>query len=182
MPSSAAAPCRQRCLACRSRTVLRSTFSLSWPRPGATTWGAGMPIARHLLEEIALQHPDVLIHLGDIYYSGTSRLATYAIILVHRRAKTMTQSRLKEPKSEQIATLAPTGHVERNPGCDLDLSWVEAARVNRSAVERRAATLAGRRTVKQDWQAAWLLRAISCIDLTTLAGDDTPGTVQRLCA
>jgi deoxyribose-phosphate aldolase len=54
--------------------------------------------------------------------------------------------------------------------------------VNRSAVERRAATLPGRRTVKQDWQAAWLLRAIECMDLTTLSGDDTPGTVRRLCS
>jgi deoxyribose-phosphate aldolase len=63
----------------------------------------------------------------------------------------------------------------------LDHGWIEDARVNRSAVERRAATLPGRRTVKQDWQAAWLLRAISCIDLTTLSGDDTPGTVRRLC-
>jgi deoxyribose-phosphate aldolase len=93
----------------------------------------------------------------------------------------MTQSRLKETKSEQIATLAPIAHSERNPGCELDLDWVEGARVNRSAVERRVATLPGRRTVKQDWQAAWLLRAISCIDLTTLSGDDTPGTVRRLC-
>jgi deoxyribose-phosphate aldolase len=71
---------------------------------------------------------------------------------------------------------------ERNPGCELDLSLVEQVRVNRSAVERRAATLPGRRTVKQEWQAAWLLRAIQCMDLTTLAGDDTPGTVLRLCA
>lgn len=70
----------------------------------------------------------------------------------------------------------------RNPGAPLDLSWVEGARVNRSAVERRAATLPGRRTVKQAWQAAWLLRAITMIDLTTLSGDDTPGAVQRLCA
>jgi deoxyribose-phosphate aldolase len=73
-------------------------------------------------------------------------------------------------------------HHERNPGCDLDLSLVEEVRVNRSAVERRAATLPGRRTVKLEWQAAWLLRAIQCMDLTTLAGDDTPGTVLRLCA
>jgi deoxyribose-phosphate aldolase len=55
-------------------------------------------------------------------------------------------------------------------------------RVNRSAVERRSASLPGRRTVKKEWQAAWLLRAISCMDLTTLAGDDTPGNVRRLCA
>jgi deoxyribose-phosphate aldolase len=77
--------------------------------------------------------------------------------------------------------LAPA-HFERNPGMPLDLGWVNAVRVNRSAVERRAATLVTRRTVKKDWQAAWLLRAITLIDLTTLAGDDTPGNVQRLCA
>jgi deoxyribose-phosphate aldolase len=88
---------------------------------------------------------------------------------------------LKEQTGERVAALDLAAHGERNPGCDLDLEWVAAARVNRSAVERRAATLPGRRTVKQDWQAAWLLRAITCIDLTTLAGDDTPGTVRRLC-
>ncbi|MBI1968250.1 MAG: deoxyribose-phosphate aldolase [Gemmatimonadetes bacterium] len=71
---------------------------------------------------------------------------------------------------------------ERNPGTPLDLDAVRALRVNRSAVERRAATLPRRRTVKKEWQAAWLLRAITCIDLTTLAGDDTPGNVLRLCA
>jgi len=70
----------------------------------------------------------------------------------------------------------------RNPGIPLDLSWVASARVNRSAVERRVATLPARRSIKKDWQAAWLLRAITCIDLTTLSGDDTPGRVRRLCA
>ncbi len=70
----------------------------------------------------------------------------------------------------------------RNPGTALDLDWVQSLRVNRSAVERRAVTLTTRRTVKKQWQAAWLLRAVSCIDLTTLAGDDTPGRVLRLCA
>ncbi|HEY5940047.1 MAG TPA: deoxyribose-phosphate aldolase [Gemmatimonadales bacterium] len=64
----------------------------------------------------------------------------------------------------------------------LELDWVEEVRVNRSAVERRAATLRTRRTVKKEWQAAWLLRAITLMDLTTLAGDDTPGRVRRLCA
>ncbi len=88
---------------------------------------------------------------------------------------------LKEQTSKRVAARDSAAHVERNPGGELDLDWVAAARVNRSAVERRAATLPGRRTVKQDWQAAWLLRAISCIDLTTLSGDDTPGTVRRLC-
>jgi len=72
--------------------------------------------------------------------------------------------------------------VGRNPGIPLDLGWVEEVRINRSAVERRAATLGTRRTVKKEWQAAWLLRAITCLDLTTLAGDDTPGNVRRLCA
>jgi deoxyribose-phosphate aldolase len=71
---------------------------------------------------------------------------------------------------------------ERSPGIPLDLGWVEEVRINRSAVERRAATLGTRRTVKKEWQAAWLLRAITCLDLTTLAGDDTPGSVRRLCA
>jgi len=69
-----------------------------------------------------------------------------------------------------------------NPPTDLDLDWVLSARVNRSAVERRAATLSGRRTVKKEWQVAWLAHAVSVIDLTTLAGDDTPGTVRRLAA
>jgi deoxyribose-phosphate aldolase len=64
----------------------------------------------------------------------------------------------------------------------LDLSAIKGLRVNQSAVERRAATIPTRRTVKKEWQAAWLLRALQCIDLTTLAGDDTPGNVQRLCA
>ncbi|MFD1340833.1 deoxyribose-phosphate aldolase [Litorisediminicola beolgyonensis] len=70
----------------------------------------------------------------------------------------------------------------RNDGMPLDLDWVMRATANRSAIERRAATLPGRRSVKKDHQAAWLARAISCIDLTTLAGDDTPGRVARLCA
>ena len=70
----------------------------------------------------------------------------------------------------------------RNPGMALDLDWVMRATANRSAVERRAATLPGRRSVKKEHQAAWLCRAITCIDLTTLAGDDTAGRVNRLCA
>lgn len=69
-----------------------------------------------------------------------------------------------------------------NPGTPLNLDWVMGARVNRSAAERRAATLSTRRSIKKEWQAGWLLRAITCIDLTTLSGDDTPGRVKRLCA
>ena len=70
----------------------------------------------------------------------------------------------------------------RNEGTPLHVDWVEGARVNLSAVERRAATLTTRRTVKKEWQAAWLVKAITLIDLTTLAGDDTSGRVERLCA
>ncbi len=77
----------------------------------------------------------------------------------------------------------PQPHVpERNPGTPFDPSALEGALVNKSAIERRAATLPTRRSVKKEWQAAWLLHAIRTIDLTTLSGDDTPGTVQRLCA
>jgi deoxyribose-phosphate aldolase len=69
-----------------------------------------------------------------------------------------------------------------NSGIPLDLNWVRDVRVNTSAVERRAQTQVARRTVKKEWQAAWLLRAISCMDLTTLSGDDTDERVRRLCA
>ena len=81
-----------------------------------------------------------------------------------------------------VPTVPGLGLEERNPGIPLDLGWVREVRVNRPAVERRAATLPARRSVKREWQAAWLLRAITAIDLTTLAGDDTPGNVRRLCA
>src|ERR1043166_3339788 len=70
----------------------------------------------------------------------------------------------------------------RNEGTPLHVDWVDSARVNLSAVERRAATMTTRRTVKKEWQAAWLIRAITLIDLTTLFGDDTPGNVRRLFA
>lgn len=72
-------------------------------------------------------------------------------------------------------------HLERNPGVPLNSDWVENIQVNKSAVERRAASYGGRRSVKKQHQAAWLLKAISCIDLTTLAGDDTERRVRRLC-
>ena len=72
--------------------------------------------------------------------------------------------------------------VARNPGTPLTLGWFEDVQVNLSAAERRAASLPARRSVKKNYQAAWLVKALQCIDLTTLAGDDTPGRVQRLCA
>ena len=76
----------------------------------------------------------------------------------------------------------PVGLLPRNPGMPLDLAWVRDTRVNRSAVERRAATIPTRRSIKTAWQAGWLLRAITLMDLTTLQGDDTDGRVRRLCA
>ena len=80
------------------------------------------------------------------------------------------------------ATHLPQLHEPRNDGLPLDMRWVAAVQANTSAIERRAATLPGRRSVKKDYQAAWLCKAISLIDLTTLAGDDTEGRVRRLCA
>jgi deoxyribose-phosphate aldolase len=70
---------------------------------------------------------------------------------------------------------------KRNEAVALDLGWVNQIKVNRNAADRRAASLANRRTVKKEYQAAWLIKALQCIDLTTLGGDDTPGRVERLC-
>ncbi|QBE67156.1 deoxyribose-phosphate aldolase [Pseudoduganella lutea] len=70
---------------------------------------------------------------------------------------------------------------KRNEATGLDLGWLNHIHVNKAAAERRAASLANRRTVKKEYQAAWLVKAIELIDLTTLAGDDTPGRVERLC-
>ena len=83
--------------------------------------------------------------------------------------------------ADSIATLNGRALLA-NRGIPLDLNWVHEVRVNTSAVERRAASQVARRTVKKEWQAAWLLRAISCMDLTTLSGDDTDDRVRRLCA
>jgi len=82
----------------------------------------------------------------------------------------------------QTTTHLPQTVEPRNPGMDLDLDWVRSVQANTSAIERRAKTLPGRRSIKKEYQAAWLLRAIQCIDLTTLSGDDTTERVRRLCA
>ncbi len=106
-------------------------------------------------------------------------------MIAKRNIEPMTTSSAALPRPVLVgdgAAVPPGEHVERNPGMPLDLDVVRAIRVNRSAVERRAATMGTRRTVKKQWQAAWLLRAVTLIDLTTLSGDDTPGNVRRLCA
>lgn len=84
----------------------------------------------------------------------------------------------KESKSNSL----PETDFRRNDGIPFDARLFKEINSNRSAVERRAATLTTRRSVKKEWQAAWLLKAVSCMDLTTLSGDDTPGNVARLCA
>ena len=85
---------------------------------------------------------------------------------------------------KEVLSLARHGDKSfaRNPGAPLALEWFEDVQVNLSAAERRAAGLPARRSVKKNFQAAWLVKALQCIDLTTLSGDDTPGRVHRLCA
>ena len=86
------------------------------------------------------------------------------------------------PRTKTETVHLPQAMEPRNEGMPLDLDWVRAVQANTSAIERRANSLPGRRSVKKAHQAAWLCRAISCIDLTTLSGDDTEGRVRRLCA
>jgi deoxyribose-phosphate aldolase len=90
--------------------------------------------------------------------------------------------RVVDTPAPAVAPAKPAAPPARNPGFALDLDWVGRIRMNRSALERRAATIGTRLTVKKEWQAAWLLKAITLIDLTTLNSDDSPGRVERLCA
>ena len=90
----------------------------------------------------------------------------------------MASTKTKSPKLKK----PPVVELERNDGIPFDANLFKDINVNRSAVERRAATMGKRRSIKKQWQAAWLLKAITCIDLTTLAGDDTKGNVYRLCS
>jgi deoxyribose-phosphate aldolase len=109
------------------------------------------------------------------YGTGDSKLVS--------RADTETSAFPNVPRSEHPAILSSTGReLQPNRGIPLNRDWIEEIRVNTSAVERRAQTLVTRRTVKKEWQIAWLLRAITCMDLTTLSGDDTDERVRRLCA
>jgi len=88
----------------------------------------------------------------------------------------------RQPNEETMLATLGDRPLLPNTGIPLDLNWIQEVRVNTSAVERRAQTQVARRTVKKEWQAAWLLRAITCMDLTTLSGDDTDERVRRLCA
>lgn len=99
---------------------------------------------------------------------------------VRRQAETRLAT--QDPHSAECIASLNGRSLLANRGIPLDLNWVQEVRVNTSAVERRAQSQVARRTVKKEWQAAWLLRAISCMDLTTLSGDDTDERVRRLCA
>ena len=116
----------------------------------------------------------------DITSTGSSAFARRG-----RRSPATPETRDGRPSARDVPVPSDeTAHSDLapwNPGTPLELDWLRHLRVNRSAAERRAASLPGRRSVKREWQAAWLLRAVTCIDLTTLAGDDTPGRVRRLC-
>ncbi len=102
-----------------------------------------------------------------------------------QRARNTVSEQTKKSTPRIVGTAAdpmPDQHSNaRNPGMALDLDWVSSVQANTSAIERRTASLPGRRSVKKEWQAAWLLKAISLIDLTTLSGDDTEARVHRLC-
>src|ERR1041385_6350905 len=99
-----------------------------------------------------------------------------------KRTRELSRTDSPRPLAIDARRSLPGEHVARNPGMAIDLDVVRAIHVNRSAVERRAATLPTGRPVQKEWEAAWLLRAITLMDLTTLSGDDTPGNVRRLCA
>jgi deoxyribose-phosphate aldolase len=94
----------------------------------------------------------------------------------------MQEAPLHQTTTPPAVAHLPQLHLARNAGTPLDLDWVSAVQANTSAIERRAASLPGRRSVKKDYQAAWLCKAVSLMDLTTLSGDDSAGRVRRLCA
>src|SRR5260370_1230075 len=140
-----------------------------------------------------LLEPQLIVRLTIPAFVHDDRYITVVTISIYAEHRAI--SRYKQRKDAMTTTkrrtetenvgaqiIVPAPAPVRNPGMPLDMDWVRQVRVNRSAVERRATTIPTRRTVKKEWQAAWLLRAITCIDLTTLQGDDTPGNVLRLCA
>src|SRR5919107_900162 len=124
--------------------------------------------------------------VGPLHYASMTAKRNLESMVASATAAPARDARAAESRPTLMAAtagrLAPAHEGERNPGMPRDLDAVRSIHVNRSAVERRSATIPTRRTVKKEWQAAWLLRAITLMDLTTLSGDDTPGNVRRLCA
>lgn len=125
---------------------------------------------------------ELYVYLYATQFCQTPPIACQGLTPVRACGAKAIRGRTMETDSSLRTTLLPQVTEPRNSGIDLDMQWVRAVQANTSAIERRAATLPGRRSVKKDFQAAWLLRAITCIDLTTLAGDDTGERVRRLCA
>ncbi len=132
-----------------------------------------------------------LAHILILYRAPEFRVEGFAAVQLHLWFAEMSADHGKRSGSELVTREAKSSNAiatlgDRpllpNSGIPLDLNWVQEVRVNTSAVERRTQTQVARRTVKEEWQAAWLLRAISCMDLTTLSGDDTDERVRRLCA
>src|SRR5215471_1260883 len=130
--------------------------------------------------------------LREYIFQGKCRTMTRQLGTSLSNPATLNPHRIAMPDSysREITSHAPAGAIAElagrplvaNTGIPLNLDWVQEVRINTSAVERRAQSNVARRTVKKEWQAAWLLRAITCMDLTTLSGDDTEERVRRLCA
>src|SRR5260370_6526309 len=142
---------------------------------------------RFLLEPQLIVRLTIPAFVHDDRYITVVTISIYAehrAISRHKQRKDAMTTNKRRTETENVGAqiIVPAPAPVRNPGMPLDMDWVRQVRVNRSAVERRATTIPTRRTVKKEWQEAWLLRAITCIDLTTLQGDDTPGNVLRLCA
>jgi deoxyribose-phosphate aldolase len=126
------------------------------------------------------------IHFSLITYAACQSMAGRIVWIRSETVMAVNHDEFLKTTATAAPVTAPVtlyGHeLTSNRRIPLNLDWVEEVRVNTSAVERRAATIPTRRSVKKDWQAAWLLRAIACMDLTTLSGDDSADRVRRLCA
>ncbi len=123
------------------------------------------------------EHIPMIFFGPNVAAAGT---ADRVDLLRHRRHAGQTPRRQTSLQRNRTA-MTQNLDFKRNTAVGLDLGWVNSIKVNRNAADRRAASLANRRTVKKEYQAAWLIRAVQCMDLTTLGGDDTPGRVERLC-
>lgn len=148
-----------------------------WPEWYALALFKGSAVAACTLEEWTPAEGGPYKSTGEGKMSGENKPR---LEITDRHGNRIVEPRGTQPQ-ETIAVLNGRA-LSGNRGTSLNLDWVENVRVNTSAVERRAATLVTRRTVKKDWQIAWLLKAITCMDLTTLSGDDTDERVKRLCA
>jgi deoxyribose-phosphate aldolase len=145
---------------------------------------ASSPVFTTNVQLVGIDVPDDLIQaLPGLCFAGDLEMAVrnggrYVVSEIQNSLAARTPD---SADNKILATLSGCD-LQPNRGIALNLDWVEEVRVNTSAVERRVQTLVTRRTVKKEWQAAWLLRAITCMDLTTLSGDDTDERVRRLCA